>query len=71
MNIAERQTFQDYKDVEQQLQQEIHLTRSGEPGVETKSRPCGICGKTEHNARTCYITIEASNGGNSDSCHQL
>ncbi len=66
MTIAEGQAFQDQKDVELQVQQEIRQIRGRKPRVETKSRRCGTCGKPGHNARTCQITVETSNEEDSD-----
>ena len=65
MSIAEGQALQDQKDVEQQLRQEIQLTRSRKPRAGTKGRRCGTCGKPGHNARTCQITVEVSDGEDS------
>jgi hypothetical protein len=66
MTIAEGQALQDQKDVEQQVQQEIHQRRGRKPRIETKARRCGRCGKTGHNARTCQITVETSSEEDSD-----
>jgi hypothetical protein len=60
MTIAEGQSLQDQKDVEQQLEQDIHQSRGRKPRNETKGRRCGTCGKSGHNARTCQITVETS-----------
>ena len=65
MSIAEGQALQDQKDVEQQLRQEIQLTRSRKPRAGTKGRRCGTCGNPGHNARTCQITVEVSDGEDS------
>ena len=61
MTIAEGQALRDQKDVEEQIQQEDRKTRGRKPRVETKSRRCGVCGKSGHNARTCQIDVEISN----------
>lgn len=66
MTIAEGQALQDQKDVEQQIQQDIHRTQGRKPRNETKVRRCGRCGKPGHNARTCQITVETSNEEDSD-----
>lgn len=66
MTIAEGQALQDQKDVEQQVQQEIHQTRGRKPRVETKARRCGICSKPGHNARTYQITVGTSNEEDGD-----
>ena len=34
--------------------------------VETKGRKCGVCGKSEHNARTCQEVEETSSDSESD-----
>lgn len=66
MTIAEGQALQDQKDIEQQIQQDIHRTQGRKPRNETKGRRCGRCGKSGHNARTCQITVEPSNEEDSD-----
>ena len=63
MMIAEGQLLQDQKDVEQQVAHDIHQSRGRKPRYEAKSRRCGTCGKSGHNARTCQITVKALNEG--------
>lgn len=66
MTVAEGQALQDQKDVEQQIQQEIHRTRGRRPRNQTKARRCGTCGKTGHNARTCQTKVETPNEEDKD-----
>ncbi|KID80940.1 transposase [Metarhizium guizhouense ARSEF 977] len=66
MIIAERQALQDERDVEQQLQQDIHESRGRKPRNKTKGRRCGACGKPGHNLRTCQMAVEMLNEGNSE-----
>jgi hypothetical protein len=61
ITIADGQALQDQKHVEEQIQQEDRKTRGRKLRVETKSRRCGVCGKTGHNVRTCQIVIKTSN----------
>ena len=53
MTIAEGQTLQDQKDIDQQVQQEYRQSKGRKAMRETRGRHCGVCSKSGHNARTC------------------
>ena len=67
MTLGEGQDMQAQNEVDAQVKQEMHQSSDRrKPRTETKLRRCGVCGKPEHNARTCPIIVEASEENSSD-----
>lgn len=57
LSQREAEDLQDKRDVVQQVQQEVRVSRGRKPVAETHIRCCSNCGETGHNARTCQTIV--------------
>ena len=60
LSFQDGQALVDQKDVNGQIEQEIHENGGRRRRVETRERRCGRCGNTGHNARTCEKDVDTS-----------
>ena len=58
LSFQEGQDLRDLRELATQISQEER--RSSSRRVERRTRRCGICNGTGHNARTCLVEIESS-----------
>jgi len=63
LSIQEARDLKEQMDMDNQVKDEMRGSNGRKARVETRSRRCGVCGKTGHNARTCSIDVEASEDG--------
>jgi hypothetical protein len=64
--VQDAQDLLDQKAVGWEVAQETQLDGRSAGGARTKVRCCGVCGKPDHNARTCQEAAELSNSAVSD-----
>lgn len=60
LSIQEARDLKAQMDVDIQVKDETQAQSSRKARVETRSRRCGVCGQSGHNARTCIIDVDAS-----------
>jgi hypothetical protein len=60
LNFQQGQDLRNSKNVIAQIQQKERQNGSRARCIETRSRRCGICNETGHNAKTCQAKIESS-----------